>query len=105
MSLLYRFFRPKDIVFFEGLFVLMLKAISVTRPCGHCSGKGTFRSEVIPVQPHEVSGAVAELLGHGDHVYALIQELARFVPGELVLAQREQDVDSHCYLLRVCWSR
>ena len=95
---------PKEMVLCEGLFVLTLKAINVMRPCGHCSGEVTFCSEVIPSQPHKVSGAVAELLIHGDHIDALIQELARFVPGESVLAHGEQDLDSHCSLMRVCWS-
>ena len=48
--------------------------------------RGTFGSKVIPGQPHEVLGAVAELLGCGNHVEALIQEIARFILGEPVLA-------------------
>ena len=60
--------------------------------------------EVIPCQPHKLSGAVAELLGCGDHVDALIQELARFVLGDPVLYHGKQDLDLHHYLLRVRWS-
>ena len=39
--------------------------------------------------------AVAELLGRGDHVDDLVQDLARFFLGESVLAHGEQDLHSH----------
>ena len=78
--------RPKEMVSCEGLVLLTLEAINMTRPCRHHSQQGAFRSEVIPGQPHIFSGAVAGILSHGYHVDALIQELARFVFGKLVLA-------------------
>jgi len=71
---------------YEGLVLLTLEAINMTRPCCHHSQEGAFRSKVIPGQPHIFSVAVAEILSHGYHVEALIQELARFVFGESVLA-------------------
>ena len=48
---------------------------------------------------------MAEILGRGDHMDVLIQELALFVLGVLVLARGEQDLDSHRSLLRVRLSR
>ena len=92
--------RHKETVSCEGLFVLTLEAINVTRPCHHHSRGGTFLYKVIPDHPHRVSGSVAGLLVCGDHVDALIQELAHFVLGESVLAHGEQDLDSYCSLLR-----
>ena len=89
---------------FEGLVILMLKAINVTRPCCHCSREGSFCFEIVPGQPHEVSCAVAEILGRGNHLYALIQELAWFLVGELVLAHGDQDLDPHWSLFCICWS-
>ena len=97
--------RPKETVSCKGLVILTLEAINVTRPCRDRSVEGTFRSKVIPGQPHEVLGAVSEILGRGYHVDVLIQELARFFLGELVLAHGEQDLDSHRSLLRVFRSR
>ena len=96
-------FYPEETVYCEGLVVLKLKAINVMRPCHHCSREGTFRSEVFPGQPQKVTGDSAELLGCGDHVDALIQDLSQFVLGETVLAHGEQDLESHRYLLRVHW--
>ena len=75
-------FCSKDTVSCKGLVVLTLEAINLTRLCCHRSGEGTFRSKVIPVQPHKVSGDVVDLLGHGNQIDVLIQELARFVLGE-----------------------
>ena len=60
---------------------------------------------VISGQPHKFSGTVAELLGRGDHVDALIQELAHFFLGESVLDHGDHDLDSHCSLLSVFRSR
>ena len=93
--------RPKETVYCKGFVILTLEAINVMRSCRHCSGEGTFRTEVITGQPHGVSGDEAELLGCGNHVDALIQEIAQFVLGELVLSHGNQDLDSHCSLLHV----
>ena len=93
---------PKETVSCKGLFVLILKAINVTSPCNHLYQEGNFRSEVISGYLHKVSGDVTKLLGRGDYVDVLIQELTRFVLGEPVLAHGDQDLDSNCSLLRVC---
>ena len=77
--------RPEETVSCKVLVVLTLKAINVTRTCCHRSQEGNFCSKVIPVHPHTFLGAVSELLGFGDHVDVLIQELARFFLGESVL--------------------
>ena len=94
---------PKETVSCEGLVILMLETINVMRPWRHHSREGTFRSKVMPGQLHKVSGAVAELLGCGNHVDALIQELAHLVLGESVLAHGDQDRYPHHSLLRICW--
>ena len=96
---------PKDTVSCEGLFVLKPKEINVTRPCCHCSVEGNFRSEVIPGQLHKILGTVAELLGCGHHMDAMIQELNQFFLGELVLFHGKQDLYYNCSLLRVFQSR
>ena len=96
---------PEETVSCKGLVVLTIEATYVTRPSRHSSQEGTFRSKVIPGQPHEVTGAVAELLGRGNHVETLIQELARFFLGEPVLAHGEQDLESHRSILHVYWYR
>ena len=93
--------RPEETVSCEGFVVLTLEEINATMPCCHRYGEGKFRYKVIPGQPHEVSGAVAELLGYGNHVDALIQELAHLVLGESVLAHGKQDMYYHGALLRV----
>ena len=64
--------RPKETVSCEFFVVLTLEAINVTRPCRHLYQEGIFLSKVIPNQSHKVSGAVADLLGCGNHVYMLI---------------------------------
>ena len=92
---------PKEMMSCEGLFVLTLEASNVTRPFQHHYREGTFRYELIPGQLHKFSGAVAELLGCGDHVDTLIRELARFVFGDPVLAHGEQYLDSHLSLLHI----
>ena len=95
------FIRLKEMVYCKGLVVLTLKAINVTRPCRYRSVVRTFCSEVIPCQMHQVSGAVVELLGCGNHVDALIQDLTRFILEESVLTHSNQDMDPNCSLLRV----
>ena len=96
-SLVYpvHYVRPEYTMYCKGLVVLTLEAINVVSQCRHCSGEGTFYSKVIHVQPHKFSVAVAELLGCGNQVGALIQELACFVIGESVLAHGEQYLDPH----------
>ena len=97
--------RPKETVSYEGLVVLTPEAINVTIICRHLSQNGTFCFKVIPGQPQEVSGAVAELLVFGDHMDVLVQELAHFILVDPILDHNDQDLDSHCSLLIVCWFR
>ena len=42
----------KEIVYYEGVFILALKGINVTRPCCYYSGERSLRSEVDPDQLH-----------------------------------------------------
>ena len=89
----------------KGLVLFTLKAINVTRTCRHCSQEETFCSEVILGQPQNVLGTLAELLGRGNHVDTLIQELDHFVLGDPVLDHDEQDLDLYRSLLHVRWYR
>ena len=92
----------KYMVSCQFLVILTLKEINMTRPCYHRSVEGPFRSEVVPYQLHKYFCDVAELLGCGNHLDALIQYLSQLVLVELVLAHGQQDLDPHFSLLWFC---
>ena len=92
----------KDMVSCEGFVILTLEAINMMRLCCHCYGEGPLCTKLVHSNLHKVSCAVVDLLGCGNHMDTLIQELARFFLGESVLAPGEQDLEPYCYLLRVC---
>ena len=88
----------------EGLIILILKAINVARPCHHHWREGSFQPKVVSGHLHEVSCDTEELLGRGDHVDLLGQELSQFFLGESIWVYGKQDMDSCGLLLGVSWS-
>ena len=66
---------------FKGLVIFTLKDINVMRPCRHSLEDGSFYHEVVPNHMYKFLWAVAELLGRGDHMDWLVQNLARLFLG------------------------
>ena len=85
----------------QDLFILTLEAINAMRPFHHRSVEGSFRYEVVPGHTHKVLCAVAEILGCGNYVDVMIQELDLLFLGELVLEHGDQDLEHNCSLLCV----
>ena len=64
--------------------------------------RGVLQSRGSPGQTHQVSCAVADILGRGYHVDLLVQEIARFFLEELILAHGHQELESYGALLNNC---
>ena len=69
-------------VYCEGLVILPLKPVNVSRSCGHSLDEGALITQVFPRQPHEVMCAVKELLHGGNHVDLLVYKISCLFLGE-----------------------
>ena len=83
----------------KGFVILTLKAINMARSCHHYSGEGSFFPKVVPGQPHKILFAVAEILGRGNHMEFLVQDLASFFLGEFILFHESSTWNfiAHCW--------
>ena len=70
----------------------------------HLAGKTVFLY-VVPHKSDKFYRTVAEILGCGDHLDPLVQDIPRLFPGERVLVHGEEDLYPHHMLSRVWWER